>query len=75
MHVFGEGGVARCAAASGTELLGEVPLLVAIRAAADAGAPATLAGGTPGAAPYERIAARLAAKLGLAGGLQTEEAR
>ena len=62
--MFGEGGVARCAAASGTELLGQVPLLQRIREAADAGTPVTLAAeqSAAAAAPYARIARRIAAQ-------------
>ena len=65
--MFGEGGVARCAAASGTELLGQVPLLQRIREAADAGTPVTLAAeqSAAAAAPYARIARRIAAQLAL----------
>ena len=63
--LFGSGGVARAAAEAGVELLAQVPLLVGIRAGADAGAPAALRAGTPEAAPYERAARRLAEKLQL----------
>jgi len=38
-HLFGEGGGARTAAALGTKLLGQVPLLPEIRAGGDAGQP------------------------------------
>lgn len=65
-YVFGRDGVAAAAAAADAELLAEVPLLSAIVAASDAGVPVTAAGGdSEAAAPYVRIAQRLAAKLGL----------
>jgi len=41
-HLFGEGGGARTAAALGTTLLGQVPLLPEIRAGGDAGRPAVV---------------------------------
>jgi len=41
-HLFGEGGGARTAAALGTALLGQVPLLPEIRAGGDAGRPAVV---------------------------------
>ena len=63
--LFGAGGVARAARDAGVELLAEVPLLMGIRAGADAGTPAALRAGSPEAAPYERAARRLAEKLRL----------
>ncbi len=65
LHVFGQGGVARAAAAAGVELLGEVPLLSAIREASDAGVPLAADAAAPEAAAYRAIAARLAYKLRL----------
>ena len=60
--VFGEGGGVRLAASAGTELLGQVPLLTAIRKGGDQGLPAAL--GSDGTAQsFQDIAARVAALL------------
>ncbi|MDD3179217.1 MAG: Mrp/NBP35 family ATP-binding protein [Opitutaceae bacterium] len=42
LHVFGEGGGAKAAEALGTVLLGQVPLIPAIRAGGDSGQPVTI---------------------------------
>ncbi|OBU84474.1 ATP-binding protein [Chromobacterium subtsugae] len=64
-HIFGEGGAARMAADFGVELLGSLPLELAIRLAVDAGKPSVAAdpAGTP-AELYRAIARRVAVKVG-----------
>ncbi len=63
-HIFGHGGARTEAARLGVEFLGEVPLLLDIRTAGDAGAPvAGQAPDGPAAAAYRQIAAALRAKL------------
>ncbi len=59
--IFGEGGVEREAAERGVEVLGKVPLLAAIRSAADSGNPADGEAG----AEFGSIAARIREKLNL----------
>jgi ATP-binding protein involved in chromosome partitioning len=67
-YLFGRDGVARCAAALGTPLLAEVPLVQAVREASDAGTP--LGVDAPGGAgeAYRTIALALARALGLPAG-------
>ncbi len=63
-HIFGSGGGARLAQQYGVHLLGELPLDVRIREAADGGAPTVV--GEPGsgrALAYLRMARRTAARL------------
>jgi len=64
--IFGEGGGARMAEKYGTELLGALPLDMAIRLAADSGQPTVVADpeGQP-AQIYKAIARKLAARLAL----------
>lgn len=62
--IFGHGGAQREAEKLGLDFLGEIPLHMAIRVAADAGAPSVVADPDgPHAAAYGAIAARLWAKL------------
>ncbi|WP_240046997.1 Mrp/NBP35 family ATP-binding protein, partial [Paracraurococcus ruber] len=62
--VFGHGGARAEAARTGVEFLGELPLTLAIRELADAGTPIVAARPeTEEAQAYQRIAARLWAKL------------
>ncbi|MBJ3777492.1 Mrp/NBP35 family ATP-binding protein [Acuticoccus mangrovi] len=61
--VFGTGGGAREAEAEGMELLGEVPLTLAIRESSDAGRPVAVDPTTAEGAAYATIAANLAAVL------------
>ena len=42
-HIFGDGGAAREAKKRGIELLGEIPLSLAVRAGSDAGTPIVVA--------------------------------
>jgi len=42
-HIFGDGGAAREAAKRGIELLGEIPLSMAVRSGSDAGTPIVVA--------------------------------
>jgi len=60
--IFGEGGGAREAQATGVPLLGEIPLTMDVRAASDAGRPVALDEGPVGDA-YRAMAADLAARL------------
>ena len=63
-HIFGEGGGARMAADYGTELLGSLPLDMAIRQQADSGKPTVVASPDSRAAEiYRAIARRLAVKV------------
>ena len=63
-EIFGHGGAQAEAARLGVEFLGEVPLLLAIRTASDAGAPIVAADPDSAAArAFQDIAARLWAKL------------
>ena len=62
-HLFGHGGARAEAAKLGVDFLGEVPLLMAIRSAGDAGTPAVT---TQAGAAFAGIAERVAGKLGLA---------
>jgi ATP-binding protein involved in chromosome partitioning len=63
-HLFGSGGGARMAAQYGVELLGELPLDIRIREAADGGAPTVAAEpGSARALAYFQMARRTAARL------------
>lgn len=63
MYVFGEGGVRRMAEATGTELLGEVPLDPNIVTASDAGNPVAVSDPTSGAARvYAQMVRRIMQK-------------
>lgn len=65
--VFGRDGGARVAAAAGAPLLAEIPIEPEVRASGDAGLPIVLAPqGSPVAALFTSVAARLAAGLGVA---------
>jgi ATP-binding protein involved in chromosome partitioning len=67
-HLFGEGGGARLAEALGTELLGQVPLLPAIREGGDAGKPAVVSEPDGAAAEaFRAIAQSLLDRLATAG--------
>jgi ATP-binding protein involved in chromosome partitioning len=65
-HLFGHGGARDEAAKLGVEFLGEVPLLMDIRSAGDAGTPVVLSGGAAAGA-FTEIAGQVARKLGLVG--------
>jgi len=61
-HIFGEGGVATAASERGIELLGEVPLSLAVRAGGDGGTPVVVAEPkSPQAKVFRDIARRLIA--------------
>lgn len=63
-HVFGTGGAERTAADMGLDVLGKVPLHVAIRETSDAGCPIVESQPeSPGAAAYVSIAEKVWAKL------------
>jgi ATP-binding protein involved in chromosome partitioning len=63
-HIFGEGGAARMAKDYGVEVLGQVPLDIAIREQADSGQPTVIADPQSRAAEiYRRIARRVAIKI------------
>lgn len=63
-EIFGHGGARVEAERLGAEFLGELPLKLAIREMADAGTPIVLAApDSPEAATYQRIAARVWAKV------------
>lgn len=63
-HVFGHGGAVRTAAEMGMDVLGEVPLLIDIREASDAGEPiVTAKPDSPAAAAYVSVAERVWARL------------
>ena len=63
VYVFGEGGVRRMAEATGTELLGEVPLDPNVVTASDAGNPTAVSDPTSAAAVvYARMARRIMEK-------------
>ncbi|MFG6448292.1 iron-sulfur cluster carrier protein ApbC [Roseateles sp. BYS180W] len=63
-HIFGSGGAARLAQQFGAELLGELPLALAIREQADAGCPTVVAQPqSEHARRYRAIARRVAVKL------------
>ena len=63
-EIFGHGGARIEAERLGAEFLGEMPLKLAIRQMADAGTPVVLAApDSPEAATYQRIAARIWAKV------------
>ena len=65
-HIFGEGGTAREAERRGLELLGEIPLSLAIREGSDAGMPVVVAEPKSAhAAEYRKIAQRLIEKADL----------
>ena len=67
-YLFGEGGGARTAAALGTTLLGQVPLLPEIRAGGDAGRPAVVYEPAGAAAQaFHAIARSLLDRLAAAG--------
>jgi len=68
-HIFGEGGGARLAQQSGTEVLGALPLLLSIREQADGGKPTVAAEPTSAVTASYRAIARLAAAR-LAHGLE-----
>ena len=62
--IFGEGGVKRTAEKMGKDLLGEIPLIPAIREGMDQGKPIVAQDPTsPAAAPFIRIAEKLKANL------------
>jgi ATP-binding protein involved in chromosome partitioning len=65
-HLFGHGGARDEAAKLGVAFLGEVPLLMDIRSAGDAGTPVVLSGGVAAGA-FTEIAGQVARKLGLVG--------
>ena len=59
-HIFGDGGVAREAKKRGIELLGEIPLSLAVRAGSDAGTPIVVAEPQSAQAKtYRKIAKKL----------------
>jgi ATP-binding protein involved in chromosome partitioning len=63
-HIFGEGGAARMAKDYGIEVLGNVPLDIAIREQADSGQPTVIADPqSRAAAVYRQIARRVAIKV------------
>lgn len=63
-EIFGHGGARAEATKLGAEFLGEIPLLLDIRSAADAGAPIVAsAPQSEGALAYTALAARLWSKL------------
>ncbi len=63
--IFGHGGARAEAEKLGAEFLGEIPLLLDIRTAADAGSPiVTSAPDSEGARAYKALAARVWAKVG-----------
>jgi ATP-binding protein involved in chromosome partitioning len=63
-ELFGHGGARLEAERLGVEFLGEVPLLLDVRTASDAGTPVVAAApDSPAAQAFAAIAARLAAKL------------
>ena len=65
-EIFGHGGARAEAEKLGTEFLGEIPLLVDIRSAADAGTPIVAsAPHSEAARAYREVAIRLQAKLAL----------
>lgn len=57
-YIFGKDGGLRLAEETGTQLLGQIPLVESVMANADAGTPAAL-GTTPEAAAYRALAARV----------------
>ncbi|TDR82802.1 iron-sulfur cluster carrier protein ApbC [Paludibacterium purpuratum] len=64
-HIFGSGGGERMAAEYGVELLGSLPLDIAIRAATDEGRPSVIGDpDSPVAASYRELAQRVAVKVG-----------
>ncbi|OWY38524.1 Fe-S-binding ATPase [Xenophilus sp. AP218F] len=64
-HIFGEGGAAKMAADYGVELLGSLPLDLAIRQAVDEGKPSVVSDPDGKAAElYRAIARKLAVKVG-----------
>ncbi|GIX49389.1 MAG: ATP-binding protein [Candidatus Tectimicrobiota bacterium] len=62
-RLFGEGGGAQLASATGVPFLGEVPLEPAVRAGGDTGQPAVLQPSSLAGAALDRIAARLGRTL------------
>jgi ATP-binding protein involved in chromosome partitioning len=63
-HIFGQGGAARMSAEYGTELLGSLPLDIAIREQADSGKPTVVADPDGRSAEiYRAIGRRLAVKI------------
>ena len=60
-EIFGSGGGAELAADLGVPLLGQVPLVPAMREGADRGVPAASPPASEAAAAFEAIAARIAA--------------
>src|SRR6266852_4958776 len=63
-HIFGSGGAERMSREYGTELLGQLPLYVAIRQQADSGKPTVVSDPDgPVAEIYRRIARRCAVKI------------
>lgn len=58
-YIFGKDGGLRLAEETGTQLLGQIPLVESVMANADAGTPAAL-GTTPEATAYRALAARVA---------------
>jgi ATP-binding protein involved in chromosome partitioning len=63
-HIFGQGGAERMCKEYGTELLGALPLDIAIREQADSGKPTVVADPDgPAAETYRKIARRLAVKI------------
>ena len=68
-HIFGHGGAKAEAERIGTEFLGEIPLLLDIRMASDAGTPiAASAPGSDAAKAYAALAKRVWEKVGGGGG-------
>ncbi|BAK75899.1 MRP family ATP-binding protein [Pseudogulbenkiania sp. NH8B] len=64
-HIFGSGGAAKMTEEYGVELLGSLPLDLAIRQAVDEGKPSVVADPNgPIAAAYQAIARRVAVKVG-----------
>ena len=65
-HIFGEGGGKRMAEEYGIELLGSLPLDIAIRTGADSGKPTVVsAADSPAAHSYRDIARKVAAQLSI----------
>jgi ATP-binding protein involved in chromosome partitioning len=63
-HVFGQGGAARMAEKYGVDVLGSLPLTMAIREQADSGCPTVVADpDSPLSASYREIARRVAVKI------------
>ncbi len=67
-HIFGHGGARQTAAELGTDFLGEIPLVQAIRETSDAGTPiVAIAPGGPESRAFLALAAKVAEKLSVTG--------